>query len=268
MRLALLVVLVGVGVLAVVAVAPTKEGARARLTTTLPLDAAPGTTIDVGWTVDVPRDDGGRSPFNAIGMFVRLLSRTGAPAALGFASATAHADGRYTANVSVPAGGIGGVQAGLRGSTDIFFPVDNDPFLSPGGVRCDVAALQEALAEFVRAFNDGDLDRLDRVFSRERFVWYSSTKPGTRLLPRAENRETLIAYFRRRHGRADRLSRVTYRFNGYERQRDVGHFELSGRRRADDFRGGRWFRMGGKGALDCAKPPVTIAVMSLGGPLP
>jgi hypothetical protein len=267
-RLALILLVVGVAALAAAALAPTKEGARARLTTTLPLDAAPGTTIRVGWTVDVPDGGGGRAPFNAIGMFVRLLSSTGAPATLGFAGATEHADGRYVASASVPAGGIGGVEMGLRGTTDVFFPVDNDPFMSPGAVRCNVAAVRDALAAFVRAYNRSDVPSLDRLFSRERFVWYSSGAPGTRLRAEAENRETLIPYFRRRHGRGDRLTRLSYRFNGYERQRDLGHFALSGRRRADDFHGGRWFRMVGKGALDCAKPPVTIAVMSLGGPLP
>lgn len=271
MRLGLVVAVVALGALAAAAIAPTKEGARAHLTTTLPLDAAPGTTIRVGWTVDVPDGGGGRQPFNAIGMFVRLISRTGAPATIGFASATAHSDGRYAAEVRVPAGGIGGIRVGLRGSADgksadLYFPLENDPFTSPGGVRCDVATVSGTLRAFVRAYNRGDLRRLDELFSREHFVWYSSGGPGVRRLSDAENRATLIAYFRRRHRQGDRLSLLTLRFNGYESQRDLGHFELSGTRRADDFRGGRWFRLLGKGALDCSNPPVTIAALSLGGP--
>lgn len=263
MRLALLAIVLSVGALAAATIAPTKEGARARLTTPLPLDAAPGTTIRVGWTVGVPDDEGGRQPFNAIGMFVRLLSRTGAPATTGVAGPA----GPFAADVSVPAGGIGGVRTGLRGTTDIFFPLENDPFLSPGGVRCDVGALRTTLAALVRAYNRGDLRRLDRLFSRERFVWYSSSDPGARARDAAETRATLIPYFRQRHRHGDRLILLTSRFNGYEQQRDIGHFALSGRRRADDFRGGRWFRMVGKGALDCSKPPLKIAVMSLGGPV-
>jgi len=81
----------------------------------------------VSWTVYVPEGNGHR-PFNAIGMFVRLLSRTGAPATIGFASATAHPDGRYAGDVSVPEGGIGGIRMGLRGTTDISFPLENDSF--------------------------------------------------------------------------------------------------------------------------------------------
>jgi hypothetical protein len=252
--------------LAVVTLAPAKEGARARLTTPLTLGALPATTIHVEWKVEFPGNNGGR-PFNAIGVFTRLLSRTGAPSTIGFASARGHPDGRYTADVSVPAGGIGGVRIGLRGTTDVYFPLDNDPFLSPGGVRCDVAALRRILDAFIRAYNRGDLRRLDGLFSRERFVWYSSASPGTRLLPIAASRETLLPYLRRRHVRGDRLRVLTYRFNGYEHARALGHFELTGRRKADDYADGDWFDFGAKGALDCSKPPVAFAVLSLGGRL-
>ncbi len=259
-RLALVIVAISVTALAAGTRASAKEGARAQLTTALPLDAAPATTIRVEWTVDVSDASGGRRPFNAIGMFVRLLSRTGAPSTTGFASATAHEDGRYAADVSVPAGRIGGLRMGLRGSTDIFFPLENDPFTSPGGVRCDVAALRTTLTAFVRAYNRGDLDRLDQLFSREHFVWYSSGGPAR------SDRDALIPNLRRRYHRGDRLRSVTFRFNGYERERNVGHFELRAERRADDLRDGSWFPTVGKGALDCSKPPVTIAVMFLGGP--
>jgi hypothetical protein len=87
-----------------------------------------------------------------------------------------------------------------------------------------------------------------------------------RALPEAKNRATLGAYFRSRHRRHDRLGLLWFRFNGHETERELGHFELRGRRRADDFRGGDWFRLAGKGALDCSKPRVTIAALSLGGP--
>jgi hypothetical protein len=43
-----------------------------------------------------------------------------------------------------------------------------------------------------------------------------------------------------------------YRFNRYDGTRDRGHFELAGRRRADDLRDGRSAAMVGKGALDCS----------------
>jgi hypothetical protein len=238
--------------------APAKEGAQARLTTALTLAAKPDTTMRVAWTVEFPDGDH-RRPFNAFGMFVRLLSRTGAPAKTALASGAAHPDGRYAAEVSVPEGGIGGIRMGLRGTTDIFFPLENDPFTSPGGVRCDVAALRSTLAAFVRAYNGGDFKRLDRLFSREpRFVWYSWGRTAR------SDRAALIPNFRRRYQRGDRLRSVTFRFNGYERERNHGHFELRAERRAEDLQDGGWLPMVGKGALDCSKPPVSILLMFLG----
>ena len=254
------------GVLVLASLAPTKEGAQAELTTRVPLDAAPGAKIRIGWTVDVADGEGARRPCSANGMFVRLLSRTGARATTARAAASRRTDGRYTADVTVPAGGIGGVRAGLHGSTSILFPVRKDPFTSPSGVRCDVALVRGTLAAFVRAYNRGGLRRLDALFSRNRFVWYSSGRPGARLRGDAQDRDSLLAYFRQRHRRGDRLALAGYRFNGFDRPRDLGHFELTLQRRARGFRGGRWFRVGGKGALDCSRRPVTIAVLSLGGP--
>jgi hypothetical protein len=243
--------------------APSKGNARARLTTAVPLGAAPGTSLRVGWTVSVPDDKGGRRPFAAMNMFVRLLSRTGASVTTGFAPQQGMT-GRYVAQVKVPRGGIGGIRMGLRGTTDIVFPLENDPFRSPGGLRCDVMTSRAVLAAFVGAYNLGDLRRLDRLFSRSRFVWYSAGEPGARLGGPASNRGTLMRYFRERHRHGDRLALVTSRFNGYERGRDLGHFELRVRRRADDYRDGRWFEVAAKGALACAAPPIAIAALSLG----
>ena len=274
MKLVLLLV-VCASALAAVTLAAAKEDARSRLTTTLPLDAAPGARIRIAWAVDAADGRGGRQPFGASGMFVRLLSRTGARSTLGFARPPSRLDGRFSATVTVPAGRIGGIRLGLRGTScgvsgcrrsDLVFPLANDPFRSPGGARCDVAALRATLAAFVRAYNRGDLPQLDRLFARERFRWYSSHSPGVRLLGNATNRGTLISYFRERHRRGDRLRLLGYRFNGYERGRDVGHFALSAQRRANDFRAGRSFRIPATGALDCSGPRVTIAVLSLRGP--
>jgi hypothetical protein len=243
--------------------APTKEGARARLMTAVPLGAPPGSAIRVGWTVTAPDENGVSRPFGAMRMFVRLLSPTGTHPTTGFAAQSA---GRYSAQVKVPRGGIGGIRVGLRGTTDITFPLENDPFRSSGGLRCDVATTRAILGAFVSAYNRGDLRRLDRLFSRTRFVWYSANAPGARVRSAASNRETLIAYFRARHRRGDRLALIRHRFNGYSRGTALAHFDWAARRRADDFRGGRWFELTAKGALDCSKPPVTFAVLSLGGP--
>ncbi|HET9673702.1 MAG TPA: hypothetical protein VFP31_02750 [Gaiellaceae bacterium] len=250
-----------IAALAAASGAATKEGAQAHLTSELPLGADAGATIRVSWRVDVPDESGVRRPFNAIGMFVRLLSRTGAPASTGFASGGAHADGRYVAEAQVPAGGIGGIRAGLRGTTDIFFPVVGDPF-----ARCDAAVVRTALRSFVRAFNAGATRRLDRLFSRTNFVWYSSAAPGARTLSGAAGRASLAPYFRARHRRHDVLALQTFRFNGYDEARRLGHFELTAKRRADDYRGGTPFTLTGKGALDCSRPAATFAVLTLGSP--
>lgn len=201
-------------------------------------------------------------------MFVRLLSKTGADSTVGFTDTDRRGFNRT--RVKVPSGGIGGVRVGLRGWNDrgvddVFFPLENDPFLSPGGVRCDVASLKTTLAAFVSAYNRGDYRLLDRLFSRERFVWYYAIGPDRDLRGAKQNRDTLIPYFRARHRSGDRLEISSFRFNGYERERGWGHFQFEGRRRADDVRGGEWRPMTSKGALDCSKPPAGIALLLVGG---
>lgn len=271
MRRALLALaLVVVGMLAVSGLAPAKEDARARLLSAVPIGAAPGTTVHVRWLVTVPDDSGRRQP--GPGGFVRLLSRTGAPSTTAYPHAPS-SPGRFSADVTVPDGGIGGIRIGLAGRAcaatcrraDAIFPIENNPFTSPGGVTCDVGLLRMTLTRYVRAYNRGDLAALDRLFSRGHFVWYSSGAPGPRVGNDAANRDSLIAYFGRRHRHGDRLRLLTFRFNSYDRQRDLGHFELTAQRRAADFRSGSWFDLSGKGALDCSTPPATIAVLSLGG---
>jgi hypothetical protein len=196
-------------------------------------------------------------------MFVRLLSRTSAPPTTGVDDGR----GSFETTLEVPEGGIGGVRVGLRGTScdasgcqpsDLGIPLVNDPFTSPTGVRCDVAAVRGKLSAFVRAYNRGEFRQLDSLFSRESFKWYSWGGSAR------SDRSALIPNFQRRYERGDRLRSVTFRFNGYERERDLGHFELQGQRRADDLAGGKWFGMPGKGALDCSRTPVTFALMLLG----
>ncbi len=101
------------------------------------------------WALGGPDEQGRRQPFNAIGVFVRLVSAGGGRATIGFATPDAHPDGRYDARVAVPEGGIGGVQVGLRGTSDgatadTLFPLENDPFATP---TRGVAAGQEATSD-------------------------------------------------------------------------------------------------------------------------
>jgi hypothetical protein len=233
-----------------------KDDARARLTTPLPLGAKTGEMVRVGWKVYVPDGNGGQRPFGAGRMFVRLLSRKGAAPTIAFTDTDKRGLNRTRARV--PVGGVGGVRIGLRGTTDIVFPLENDPFTSPSGVRCDVAAVRTMLTSFVGAYNRGDLRRLDKLFSRERFLWYSWGRNAR------SDRAALVPNLDRRYERGDRLRSLTYRFSGYDRARDLAHFELQADRRADDLQGGSWFSMAGKGALDCSSRPVTIALLFLG----
>ncbi len=75
----------------------------------------------------------------------------------------------------------------------------------------------------------------------------------------------MLPYVQARHSSGDRLEIRSYRFNGYDAQRKLGHFQFESRRRADDVRGGEWTPTGGKGALDCSKLPVKIALLLVGG---
>jgi hypothetical protein len=121
-----------------------KENVKARLLTPLRLDAAPGEQLTVAWALAGSDEHGRHQPFNAIGVFVQLLSASGDRPTIGFATPDAHPQGRYDAQVDVPKGGIGGVQIGLRGdgdAGDALFPLENDPFIAPAR---GAAAGQEA----------------------------------------------------------------------------------------------------------------------------
>jgi len=244
-------------VFASAAATAAEEDTTSKLTAPLAVAARPGSTIVVRWLVS-PTNDGGAT-------FVRLLSRVGG-SPVTVAGVQDRDVGHYTAKVRVPAGGIGGIRIGIRRSREIILPLTNDPFLSASGLRCDVVAVKRILTRFVDAYRRGDTARLDSLFSRKAFHWYATSGPGVRELPEARRRGTLLAYFRERHRQNDRIILRSYRFTGYERERRLGHFSLAGRRRADDFRSGGWFRFVGKGALDCSQSRASIAVMFIGGP--
>ncbi len=130
---------------------------------------------------------------------------------------------------------------------------------------CAEPLVRDAVTQFVVAFNAGNRLRLDALFARPPiFRWFSSGPPGLRVRAAAYRRETLLAYFARRHAQRDRFQLVRFQFNGVSA--GYGHFEFRIRRRADDFRGGRSFAVTGKGAAHCAGTRPLLAVWSLGGP--
>ena len=96
-------------------------------------DAAAGSTITVAWRLTSVEGDR-RRPFGAGGVFVRLLSRSGARPAKAHARSARR--GRYSARVRVPRGGIRRLQIGLDGTrhvgdriepAPIYFRIENDP---------------------------------------------------------------------------------------------------------------------------------------------
>ena len=139
--LSLLVAAVAAGLAALPAAA--KEGVKATLATTIPLDAEPGTQLRVAWTLTYAEGDVRGQPFGANGVFVRLLSTSVGRAETGFAPTGTHARGEYAATVVVPRDGVGDVEIGLRGwsdgpsgtrQSDLLFPITNDPMPGPARV--------------------------------------------------------------------------------------------------------------------------------------
>jgi hypothetical protein len=148
----LLVAAIGAGVAALPAAG--KEGVEATLATKVPLDAEPGTRLRLAWRLTYAEGRQERRPFGANGVFVRLVSASGARAETGMAPPGSYARGRYSAAVVVPDGGIGDVEVGLQGWTsgaggtrrsDLLFPITNDPL--PGSLRIASPLSQQAAPE-------------------------------------------------------------------------------------------------------------------------
>lgn len=155
-------------VLAATVGAVAKGDAIVTLDAAVPGDSEPGSKITVGWTVETPIEGGDMAPFNAEGMFIRLIPTTGDPV-----EAVRHQRplGHYVATMTVPAGGIRNVEVGLRGEScssgtcqrsDILFTIDESatPAIEPG-VPADVpggAAAPEAPVDATSpAGSSGDL---------------------------------------------------------------------------------------------------------------
>ena len=106
--------------------AAAKEGLSAELLTQVSPAAEPGSTLELDWKLTV-LDGAKRVPFNAMGVFVRLLDAGGGAPTTALARGSSHPDGLYSASVVVPAGGISGIQIGLHGTTDIYAALREQP---------------------------------------------------------------------------------------------------------------------------------------------
>jgi hypothetical protein len=133
---------------------------------------------------------------------------------------------------------------------------------------CTPQATRTALASFVAAFNRNEDEKLGALFAQlPLFQWYSSNVPGLRTTAAARDRDGLIAYFRSRHVKRDRLRLVSFTFTGDSP--GYGNFVFKMKRSAADYRRGAWFGLTGKGAAVCSAQsvqPVQFIVVSLGGP--
>ncbi len=108
------ILVVGAALLVAAAPVAAKEGVQAQLTTTIPRDATPGSTLLVEWDAFMPSPVR-RDPIMGSPVFIRLLPAGAGKAteARGFEKPSG--SGHYAAEVVVPASGIDGVQIGLVG---------------------------------------------------------------------------------------------------------------------------------------------------------
>ena len=120
---------------------------------------------------------------------------------------------------------------------------------APADTRCTAPEARTAVSRFVAEFNRGDLRALNRRFEPAgRFEWYSTSAPGQRFHDAAQDRATLIPYFKARHARHERLTLRSFQYNGTSLGLLDGNFQYTLTRRADDLRPTPYE---GKGALFC-----------------
>lgn len=105
---------------------------QATLTSPVPKNAAAGSTVVIRWKLWSRDQHGKIVPFDAGGLFARLVN----PAHTAAKTAPAHGrQGQYSATIRVPSGGIGMVQVGIMGwntlhgrtPAPVLFPITNYP---------------------------------------------------------------------------------------------------------------------------------------------
>jgi hypothetical protein len=125
--------------------------------------------------------------------------------------------------------------------------------------QCTAQEVRSVVARFIVNFNDGDLRRVNRLFSPAGlFKWYSVSGPQGRLEDASMDRATLIPYLASRHRQGERLILRSFQWQGYGL--GYGQFLYSLTRSARDLQAISYF---GKGAVLCLHPR-TISVWSMG----
>jgi hypothetical protein len=131
---------------------------------------------------------------------------------------------------------------------------------------CRPGEVKHGVVAFTRAFNAGDIPKLDGLFApktthgRPGFQWYSTGPPGTRLGSAATNRSTLMSYFAARHRARERL-RLLQLTGGNADDNAYADFAFHILRQA---RGLHATAFEGKGASICSRYGARIAVWAIG----
>ena len=101
---------------------------------------------------------------------------------------------------------------------------------------CTAAATKALVRTFVRDYDQGQVALIDRLWAREPyFQWFSTRAPGARLGPAAYDRATLASYFRSRVQVHEDL-RLIELGAGYDPARNIVNFGGKLVRSADDLR--------------------------------
>jgi hypothetical protein len=103
--------------LSVAGITAAKEGALATLDAPIPPGTVPGGEIEVGWSAGWPDGVGGLDPIIGSPVFIRLTSVDGSEKIEGSGTERPSGSGHYVATITVPRGGVGLVEIGLRGES-------------------------------------------------------------------------------------------------------------------------------------------------------
>jgi hypothetical protein len=134
---------------------------------------------------------------------------------------------------------------------------------------CRPGEVKQGVVAFTRAFNVGDIRRLDSLFARKGthgrpgFQWYSTGPPGARFGSAATNRSTLMSYFVARHQARERL-KLLQLSGGNPDDNAYADFAFHILRQAPGLRPTAFE---GKGASICSRYGARIAVWAIGPPV-
>jgi hypothetical protein len=127
------------GLLMIASPVAAKEGMQAELTTTIPRDATPGTTLQVEWDAFMPSETGERNAIFGSPISIRFVPDGDAKPTEAAGRERPSGSGHYVATIEVPAGGIAEVEIGWFGEACVNGTCTKDDlqFLLVGRVLVD-----------------------------------------------------------------------------------------------------------------------------------